>query len=248
MIPKRTALVTGAARGIGEAIACTLAAQGHAVILVDVLPQVAQTAAAIPGDTHGLTVDLSDLPAISGFVQRVVEEYGPIEILVNNAGISPKHEGKRASIESLELSEWQTVMDVNLTAAFLLTQAVLPGMRKCGWGRIINMASQAARTRSVVAGYHYAASKAGLIGLSRSLAGELGKDGITVNCIAPGRIDTPMAQVAGAEVNTAYVKTIPAGRIGTTDDIAAAVAYYTSDQAGFVTGTVLDVNGGHFMG
>lgn len=248
MTEKRTVLVTGAARGIGESIAHRLAGDGHRVILADILPEVEQTAAAIPGDTHGVTVDLSDLPGIAGFTQKIVEDHGPVSILVNNAGISPKHDGKRAGADTLALAEWQKVLDVNLTAAFLLCQGCLPGMRAQRWGRIINMASQAARTRSIVAGFHYAASKAGLVGFSRTLAAEVGPAGITVNCIAPGRIETPMVAEAGSAVNAAYVSSIPAGRIGVPADIAAAAAYYASEEASFVTGTVLDVNGGHFMG
>lgn len=248
MTTPRTALVTGAARGIGLAVAGHLAAQGHRVLLADILPEVEAVARDLPGDTHGYVTDLSSLDTIGSFVATLTQAHGPIGILVNNAGISPKHDGKRASFEALELAEWQAVLDVNLTAAFLLCQAVLPGMRQQGWGRIVNMASQAARTRSLVAGFHYAASKAGLVGLSRTLAAEVGPDGITVNCIAPGRIDTPMAAEAGADVNAAYVATIPASRIGTPEDIAAAVAYFASDASGFVTGTVMDINGGHFMG
>ncbi|MEP2437277.1 MULTISPECIES: SDR family oxidoreductase [Alphaproteobacteria] len=245
---QRTALVTGAARGIGKVIATSLAAQGHRVVLADVLPDVMDTAENIDGDTQGVIVDLAELTGISGFVQKLVNEFGPIEILVNNAGISPKHDGKRAPIGTLELDEWQTVIDVNLTAAFLLSQACLPGMRERGFGRIVNMSSQAARTRSLIAGFHYSAAKAGLVGFSRSLAADVGPAGITVNCIAPGRIDTPMAAVAGDDVNAAYAKAIPVGRVGTCEEIAAAVSYFASEDAGFVTGTVLDVNGGHFMG
>ncbi|EAQ02102.1 3-oxoacyl-[acyl-carrier protein] reductase [Pseudooceanicola batsensis HTCC2597] len=248
MITKRTALVTGAARGIGLSIATDLAEKGHRVILADILPEVEAVARDLSGDTHGKIVDLSQLGTIGSVVAGLTKVHGPIGVLVNNAGISPKCDGKRASFETLTLAEWQSVLDVNLSAAFLLCQAVLPGMRQQGWGRIVNMASQAARTRSLVAGFHYAASKAGLVGLSRTLAAEVGSDGITVNCIAPGRIDTPMAAEAGAAVNAAYVQTIPAGRIGTPEDVAAAAAYFASDEAGFVTGTVLDVNGGHFMG
>lgn len=248
MTQQRAALVTGAARGIGADIAQRLTDEGCRVILLDVLPEVARTAEQIGSGASSAVLDLSDLAVIEPFMTELIAREGPVDILVNNAGISPKHDGKRAPVSETALSEWQSVMDVNLNAAFLMCKAVLPAMQTRGWGRIINMSSQAARTRSTVAGSHYAASKAGLIAFSRTLAGEVGHDGITVNCIAPGRIDTPMAATAGADVNTAYVKTIPVGRMGTPEDVAQAVAYFAADATGFVTGTVMDVNGGHFMG
>ncbi|QIE47770.1 SDR family oxidoreductase (plasmid) [Pseudohalocynthiibacter aestuariivivens] len=243
----RTALVTGAARGIGAEIARRLVADGCRVILTDVLPEVMQTAQEIGQGAVAAPFDLAQLPQIEPFMQRLIAAHGPIDIIVNNAGISPKHDGKRAPVQDTDLAEWQAVIDINLTAAFLICKAALPDMRARKWGRIINMASQAARTRSTVAGSHYAASKAGLIGFSRTLAGEVGIDGITVNCIAPGRIDTPMAATVSVAINAAYVQTIPVGRIGTTGDVAHAVAYFASAEAGFVTGTVMDINGGHFM-
>lgn len=244
------ALVTGAARGIGAAIAERLAGDGYRVILVDRLAEVQQTAQALSGrglDATAVMFDLSDLSRIEEFFGALAQREG-IDILVNNAGISPKHDGKRRPTVNTALGEWQQVMDVNLTAPFLISKATLPVMQEKGWGRVINMSSQAARTGSRVAGSHYAASKAGLVAFSRALAIEVGLQGITVNCIAPGRIDTPMAQGAGTAVNTAYVATIPAGRIGTPQDVADAVAFYASEGSGFVTGTVMDVNGGHYMG
>lgn len=246
--PRRTVLATGAARGIGASIARRMAASDYRVILTDTLPEVLEIEDEIGATASAEIFDLQDLSEIEGWLARLIDKYGPIDIVVNNAGVSPKHGDKRASVDKTELSEWQLVLDINLTAAFMICRSLLPGMKDRQWGRIINIASQAARTGSKVAGAHYAASKAGLIGFSRTLAGEVGSDGITVNCIAPGRIQTPMAAIAGSGVNDAYVQTIPVGRIGTAGDVAHAVAYLASDQAGFVTGTVMDVNGGHFMG
>lgn len=248
MTSQRTAMITGAARGIGAEISRRLAAKGLKVILVDVLSEVEETASLIKGQASFAMFDLARLDAIETFVRALVDEHGPIDIVVNNAGISPKHGGKRAPLEATSLEEWQSVIDVNLTASFLVTKAAMPEMRERKWGRIVNISSQAARTRSTVAGLHYAASKAGLLGLSRALAGEVGVDGVTVNCIAPGRIATPMADVAGDAVNTAYVQSIPVSRIGQPTDVAETVSFLASDEAGFITGAVIDVNGGHFMG
>jgi 3-oxoacyl-[acyl-carrier protein] reductase len=220
------------------------------VIAVDVLGSVDETAATLRSSglaVEAARIDLGDLPALEPFMRDLIDRVGRIDVLVNNAGISPKHEGIRAAVDETELGEWQRVIDINLTACFLLVKASLPSMKANKWGRIVNMASQAGRTKSMVAGSHYAASKAGLIGFTRTLAGEVGPFGITANCIAPGRIDTPMASEAGSEVNARYVSTIPVGRIGTPDDVGAAVSYLASDAAGFVTGVCLDLNGGHFM-
>lgn len=246
----RVALVTGAARGIGLQVAERLGALGATVVLVDVRPEVESAAEALRA--RGLAAeavmgDIADEGVVRDLVAGVAAAHGGLDILVNNAGISPKHGGRKALVEETALAEWQAVLAVNLTGAFLLCREAVPLMRRRGWGRIVNMSSQAGRTRSQIAGSHYAASKAGLIGFSRTLAAEVGAAGITVNCIAPGRIETPMAAVAGAEVNQAYVTQIPVARIGMPDDIAAAVLFLASDQAGFITGATLDVNGGHFM-
>lgn len=248
--PPRIALVTGAARGIGAAIAQRLAEDGMHVVLADVLDGVAETVAGLTARglaASAATVDLGDLRSVEPFVVDLIRRHGRLDVIVNNAGISPKHDGKRAPIDETSLEEWQRVIDINLTACFLVVKAGLPSMKANRWGRVINMASQAGRTRSQVAGSHYSASKAGLIGFTRTLAGEVGSFGITANCIAPGRIDTPMASEAGSEANARYVSMIPVGRIGTPDDVGAAVSYLASEEAGFVTGVCLDLNGGHFM-
>ncbi|TIV27106.1 MAG: SDR family oxidoreductase, partial [Mesorhizobium sp.] len=148
----------------------------------------------------------------------------------------PKHGGRKATVEEMLAVEWRQVLEVNLTGAFLCCRACLPHMRAAKWGRIINIASVAGRTKTEIAGAHYAASKAGMMALARTLAVEVGSANITVNSIAPGRIETPMAAAAGAELNQAYVASIPVGRLGTGDDIAAAVAYLASEDAAFLTG------------
>jgi 3-oxoacyl-[acyl-carrier protein] reductase len=167
-----------------------------------------------------------------------------VDILVNNAGISPKHAGGKLLTIDTPLSEWQEVMRINLKGPFLLARACIPLMRIGGWGRIVTMSSLAGRTGSRLPTTSYAASKAGVIGLSRVLAEEGGRDGITVNCVAPGRIATPMSNESGADVQREYAARVPVGRLGVPEDIAAAVAFLCSEAASNITGATLDVNGG----
>ncbi len=247
---ERLALVTGAARGIGAAIARRLAAAGHPVVLADVLAEVEETAAALRAEGHSaraIRLDVSDDAAVAALPGALGADWARLGILVNNAGISPKHEGRRRPIAEMPSAEWRRVLEVNLTGAFLLSQACIAPLRACGWGRVIMITSQASRTMSRIAGAHYAASKTGLMGFARSLAGELGPHGITVNSIAPGRIATPMAAGAAAGANDGFLANIPAGRLGTPEEVAEVAAFLASDAASYLNGTTIDVGGGSFM-
>ena len=247
----RVAVVTGAGRGIGLSIAKRFLLEGAKVVLADTqagtLDEAVHSLGALAESARAVSCDVSNTEDVQRLISTTERQFGRVAILVNNAGISPKHAGLKAPVETMDEAEWRKVLDVNLTGAFLCSRACLPHMKANGWGRIVNIASQAGRTRSDIAGAHYAASKAGMMGLARTLAAEVGKDGITCNSIAPGRIETAMAAEAGAAVNAAYLTRIPVGRLGTPDDVAAAVAFLASDEAGFISGVTLDVNGGAFM-
>ena len=250
---QRVALVTGAARGLGLAIARRLGELGHPVVLAD-LADLAQASAqqlrAEGLDASALSLDVADAEAVRALPAQLAA-LGPhwerLAILVNNAGISPKTEGRKRPVAQMPLDEWQRVLAVNLTGAFLVTQACLPALCARGWGRVVMLTSQAARTRTPVPGAHYAASKAGLTGLARVLAGEVAAHGVTVNCVAPGRIASAMTQAVDPATNAALAALIPVGRLGRPEEVAAAVAFLASDGASYLTGATLDVNGGNFM-
>lgn len=245
-----SALITGAAHGIGLAICERLAKHGHPLIMTDCDHAVhdagqklrAQGANVITGLVDiSQTEQVVTLPKIGG------ELWSSLGILVNNAGISPKHNGKKKWVSEMFLDEWIKVIDTNLTGTFRVIQQCLAVMQVNGWGRIISITSQAARTRTPIPGAHYAASKAGITGLSRVLAGEVAERGITVNCVAPGRIESQMTQAIATETNAELARLIPIGRLGTPNEVADAVAFFASTNAGYITGATLDVNGGNFM-
>lgn len=248
----KVALVTGAARGIGFAIATRFINAGADVVLADLSESdlndsISTLSSDYTGRAMAVRANVSKDTDVTRMVEAAAARFGRVDILVNNAGVSPKHGGRKARVEEMLAAEWRQVLEVNLTGAFLCCRACLPHMQAAKWGRIINIASVAGRTKTEIAGAHYAASKAGMMALARTLAAEVGSANITVNSIAPGRIETPMAAAAGAELNEAYVARIPLGRLGTGEDIAAAVAYLASEDAAFLTGVTLDVNGGSFM-
>lgn len=238
----KRALVTGASGGIGGAIARALHGAGATVALSGTREApLAALAAELGPRALVLACDLSDPAAIEALPKRAAEAMGAIDILVNNAGITRDNLFMRMSDE-----EWQSVIDVNLTATFRLCRGVVRGMMKARWGRIVNITSVVGATGNPGQA-NYAAAKAGLVGLSKSLAQEVASRAITVNCIAPGFIATAMTDKLNDEQKARILTQIPAGRMGGADEIAAAALYLASVEAGYVTGATLHVNGGMAM-
>jgi 3-oxoacyl-[acyl-carrier protein] reductase len=251
MTQQRTAVITGAASGIGLESARWLRDSGVALILLDRSEAVREVASTLSGEgarVQAVVADLSDLSAVAEAGERILSLCDGVDILVNNAGVHPKVDGRIAQFEEITLEDWEFVFRVNTTAPFLLCQKLVPSMKRRQWGRVINIASRAGRTYSPRAGTHYSASKAAVIGMTRKIAGDYAAFGITANCIAPGQIETPLARTSKPEVLAEAARKIPAGRLGTVTEIASAVGYLASDGASFVTGTVIDVNGGETMG
>ncbi|MEZ5798381.1 MAG: 3-oxoacyl-[acyl-carrier-protein] reductase [Paracoccaceae bacterium] len=238
----KTALVTGASGGIGADIARALHGAGATVGLSGTRVEPLQALAAEMGArAHVLPCNLSDPAEVEALVKRAAEAMGSVDILVNNAGITRDGLAMRMSDE-----DWQAVIDVNLTAAFRLCRAAIRGMMKARWGRIVNISSVVGTTGNA-GQVNYAASKAGLVGLSKSLAAEVASRGITVNSVAPGFIETAMTAALNDSQRGAILGAVPAGRMGTPAEIAAAVLYLASPEAGYVTGATLHVNGGMDM-
>ncbi|RZW05326.1 MAG: 3-oxoacyl-[acyl-carrier-protein] reductase [Rhodobacteraceae bacterium] len=238
----KSALVTGASGGIGAAIATMLHGAGAAVALSGTREGPLETLAGELGErAHVLPCDLSDAAAVTDLPKRAGDAMGAVDILVNNAGITRDNLFMRMSEE-----EWDSVLNVNLKSAMLLSKGVMRGMMKARWGRIVNISSVVGATGNPGQA-NYAASKAGLVGMSKSLAYEVASRGITVNCVAPGFITTAMTDKLTEDQKTAILAQVPAGRMGEADEIAAAVLYLASAEAGYVTGATLHINGGMAM-
>ena len=238
----KNALVTGASGGIGSAIAKALHAQGAAVALSGTREDALKGLAGDLGArAHVTPARLGEAGAADQLAKDAEAAMGSVDILVNNAGLTRDNLALRLKDE-----DWQTVLDVNLTAAFRLSRAVLRGMMKARWGRIIGITSVVGVTGNAGQA-NYAASKAGMIGMSKSLAQEVASRGITVNCVAPGFIATAMTESLSADQQAKISSSIPAGRMGRADEIAAGVIYLASDEAAYVTGQTLHINGGMAM-
>jgi 3-oxoacyl-[acyl-carrier protein] reductase len=242
----KTALVTGASQGIGRACALALAAAGAKVALAArneaKLNEVAAEIASAGGAAAVFALDIASEHSIKACAKAAISHFGAIEILVNNAGIT-----RDTLVLRMKRADWDEVLQTNLTGTFLMTQAVMSSMLKARWGRIINISSVVGETGQAGQA-NYAASKAGLIGLTKSLARELASRNITANAIAPGYIETAMTAVLDEKQRESMLAHIPLGRAGTDADIANAVRFLASDDAAYITGHVLDVNGGMYMG
>lgn len=238
----KAALVTGASGGLGDAIARALHAAGAAVALSGTRTEALEALAADLGDrAYVAPADLGDPEAPAQLAEDVQGELGSLDILVNNAGLTRDMLSMRLTDE-----DWQRVLDVNLGAAFRLSRTVLRGMMRRRWGRIVNITSIVGVTGNAGQA-NYAASKAGMIGMSKSIAQEVAARGITVNCVAPGFIETAMTDVLKDDVKTKLLAAVPAGRLGAPGDVAAGVAYLASQEASYVTGQTLHINGGMAM-
>jgi 3-oxoacyl-[acyl-carrier protein] reductase len=242
----RVALVTGASQGIGHACALHLARQGASVAVAarnqQKLDELVGTINAANGKAAAFAVDVADEDQVKAAVKSAIAQFGKIDILVNNAGIT-----RDQLVMRMKRADWDAVLNTNLTSAFLCIQAVIPSMLKQRWGRIINITSIFGQMGQAGQA-NYAASKAGLIGLTMAIAREVASRNITSNAIAPGFIETSMTAALSDEFKQAAVKQIPLGRVGVPEDIASAVAFLASDEASYITGHVLNVNGGMLMG
>jgi 3-oxoacyl-[acyl-carrier protein] reductase len=246
MSESKVAIITGGARGIGRAIAETLAGRGCDVVIADINQELAEAtateiAAATNQKTLAVAVNVSDFSSANSLVERTLAEFGKVDILVNNAGLT-----RDKLVMRMEEADWDIVIDVNLKGAFNCSKAVVRPMMKQRYGRIVNISSvsgQAGQTGQA----NYSASKAGLIGLTKALARELASRQITVNAVAPGFVLTALTRDLSPELKDAILKATPLGRMGTPEEIAYAVAFLASDEASYITGQVLAVDGGMVM-
>ena len=243
----RTALVTGGGRGMGLAIAETLAAYGANLVLNDLDEALLEgTVAKLRRDgaeVRGATGDVTDAAAVRTMVAAAVEGFGTVDILVNNAGVL-----RPTRFVDIPEGEWDHVVDVNLKGTFLCSQAVVPHMQRAGWGRIVNLSSTAGKNVSTMGGAHYTAAKTAILGLTRAVANEVAGEGITVNAVCPGLIDTDMTRTTiSQEQQDAYARSFPIPRLGRPEEVADLVAFLASDRAAYITGAAVDINGGDLM-
>ena len=249
----RIAFITGGAGGIGIAVAQRLAQAGMAIAIGDTdrdaIDVALGTLRAGGCDALGLVLDVTSESSVAAAYAAIDNRFNRLDVLVNCAGVQGLDNGKRPPVETMALGLWKQTLDVNLTGTFLSCRGAIPLMRRHKWGRMVNISSRAARMRTGLGNSNYAASKSGLIGFSRVLASEVGRDGITVNCIAPSRVITAMTLSAN-DSKASFEKNIvetAVGRLAEPEDVAGMVAFLCTDEASFVTGTIMDVNGGSYM-
>jgi 3-oxoacyl-[acyl-carrier protein] reductase len=247
----KVAVITGGASGIGAATARGLSDEGARVVVADWNSESLQKMEAEMREKArpylGLKIDVSQEKEVQALIDQALSRFGGIDLLVNNAGISPKHRGKKQNLWEMSVEEWDRVMAVNIRGVFLCCRFAVPRMIERGGGAIVSLSSQAAKAGSVITGSHYVISKAGVIGLTKILAREVAAHKIRVNAVAPGRIDTPMIWDVPAEVNEQIRKSIPLGRLGKAEEVADPILFLLSDAASFITGVVIDINGGTGM-
>ncbi|MVW77572.1 SDR family NAD(P)-dependent oxidoreductase [Bordetella sp. 02P26C-1] len=245
-----TALITGAASGIGLAVAKRLAETGHDLYLLDRSPNIeAITADLSPnaGKVFTRVADVSKEEEIVAATKDAIEKLGGVAILVNCAGISPKGNGGPVPLEEIKVEDWEYCHRINLVAPFVFCRELIPQMAKAGYGRVVSISSRSARMHVGPASFDYHSSKAGLLGFSRALAGTYAEQGVTVNCVAPGRVDTPLSRTTRPELLEHAKTLIPARRFASPDEIAASVQFLVSPDASYITGSCVDVNGGAYM-
>lgn len=245
----KVAIVTGSgsAKGIGRNISLTLAKQGATIVVADLnvegIQGTVQAVKEVGGKALGIELNVTSKESVDAMVERVLKEFGRIDILVNNAGISQK-----VTVEDMTLEDITKIFSVNMFGLFLCTQAVLKPMKEHKFGRIVSLSSVSAkRGGGVFGGAHYSASKAAVLGFSKNLAREVATDGITVNCVAPGLVNTEIWKSLPNEDAKKVIDGIPVGRPGETDEIASTIAFLVSDEASYITGEDIDINGGSHM-
>jgi len=240
----RVALVTGAWRGLGRDVAARLCERGAAVVVnVRDAARADEVARALGPRALGAPGDITAQGVPEAIVRTALEKFGRLDILVNNAALA-----RSTRFESLEAAEWRLALETNMTAPFLLIRAALPAMKQQGYGRVVNLSSSAGRTVSTLGGAHYTASKAGLLGLTRAAAKELGRFGVTVNAVCPGMIDTELTREHAADdLLQSLAASYPVPRLGTAREVADLICFAASEAAGYITGASFDINGGDLM-
>lgn len=245
----KVAVVTGSGskRGIGREIALSLSKQGAAVVIADMgkdgVDEVVAEIESTGGKALGVLLDVTSEESVNALVDKTVKTFGSLDILINNAGISQK-----VTVEDMTLEDMKRVFNVNMFGLFLISKAVLNPMKEKGWGRIISLSSVSGkRGGGVFGGAHYSASKAAVLGFSKNLAREVAKDGITVNCVAPGLVNTDIWKSMPEELAQKVIDGIPMGRPGETSEIASTISFLSSEEASYITGEDIDINGGSHM-
>lgn len=245
----KVAVVTGSGskRGIGREIAMSLSKQGASIVIADMnqegIDEVVAEIRSAGGNAMGATLNVTDEASVNALVEKTLETFGSLDILVNNAGISQK-----VTVEDMTLEDMKRIFNVNMFGLFLMTQAAMKPMKEKGWGRIINLSSVSGkRGGGVFGGAHYSASKAAVLGFSKNLAREVAKDGITVNCVAPGLVNTDIWKSMPEEMAQKVIEGIPMGRPGETKEIASTITFLASSEASYITGEDIDINGGSHM-